>query len=171
MFFHSPHCINIFHQNEKFIFTLANEQGWFLCAKNRKWCEKLTHGTMNQCSICLYLDRKCISDQVIHDEFVQILGFDALIYSTVTFYLCVSRCRPQNAERHSDPLRRLSTTQFSKPLMKPRLCQCTNQQSPRAFYVQQFDDAWQGLWDSLSSIYTESPTPSQMHNDKFESIN
>jgi hypothetical protein len=35
----------------------------------------------------LYLKRKGLSAQAIHDEFVQILGSDLIAYSTVTSYL------------------------------------------------------------------------------------
>jgi hypothetical protein len=45
---------------------------------------------MNQRSICLYLDRKALSAQAIHDEIVQVLGSDAVAYSKVTFYLRAS---------------------------------------------------------------------------------
>jgi hypothetical protein len=58
---------------------------------------------MDQRAICLYLDRKNLSVQAIqaiHDELMHVLGSDAIAYSTVTFYLRASRCRPQNAEWH-----------------------------------------------------------------------
>jgi hypothetical protein len=51
----------------------------------------------------LYLNRKGLSDHAIHDEFVQVLGSDAVAYSTVTSYLRASRWRAQNEEQHSDP--------------------------------------------------------------------
>jgi hypothetical protein len=77
------------------------------------------YGIMDQRTICLCLDRKLFSAQAIHDELVQILGSDAIAYSTASFYLRASRYKPQNAERDADLFRRLSTTQVSKPLMKP----------------------------------------------------
>jgi hypothetical protein len=48
----------------------------------------------------------------------------------------------------------LSTTQFSKPWIKPRSRQCRNSQGPCAFHVQQFGDAWRSPLDLSSSIYT-----------------
>jgi hypothetical protein len=57
---------------------------------------------MDQCTICLYLNRKGLSAQAIHDELVQVLGFDIIAYSTVTSYLGASRWRAQNEEQHSD---------------------------------------------------------------------
>jgi hypothetical protein len=58
---------------------------------------------MDQCTICLYLNRKGLSAQAIHDERVQTLGSDIIAYSMVTFYLGASRWRIQNDEKHSDP--------------------------------------------------------------------
>jgi hypothetical protein len=58
---------------------------------------------MNQRTICLYLNRKGLSAQAIHDEFVQVLGYDAIAYSTVTSYFGASRWRAQNDEQDSDP--------------------------------------------------------------------
>jgi hypothetical protein len=58
---------------------------------------------MDQCIICLYLNRKGLSAQAIHDELVQVLGSDVIAYSTVTSYLDASRWRAQNEEQHSDP--------------------------------------------------------------------
>jgi hypothetical protein len=58
---------------------------------------------MDQRTICLYLNRKGLSAQTIHDELVQVLKSDAVAYSTVTSYLCASRWRAQNEEQHSDP--------------------------------------------------------------------
>jgi hypothetical protein len=57
---------------------------------------------MNRRSICLYLNRKGLSAQVIHDEFVQVLEADAIAYSAVTSYLRLSKWRAKNEERHSD---------------------------------------------------------------------
>jgi hypothetical protein len=125
---------------------------------------------MDQRIICLYLNRKGLSAKAIHDELVQIQNFDAIAYSTVTSYLRVSHWMAQNEEQHSEPLPMLSTTQFSKPLIKPRSHQCGNSKSPRAFHMQQFGDAWQGPRDLSSSIYTGFPTVWQMCNNKFESI-
>jgi hypothetical protein len=58
---------------------------------------------MNQRTICLYLNRKRLSAQAIHDEHVQVLGSDTVAYSTVTSHLRASRWRAQNEEQHSDP--------------------------------------------------------------------
>jgi hypothetical protein len=58
---------------------------------------------MDQYTICLYLNRKGLSAQAIHDELVQVLGSDVIAYSTVTFYLGASRWMAQNDEQHSDP--------------------------------------------------------------------
>jgi hypothetical protein len=55
-------------------------------------------GKMDQRTICLYLNRKELSAQTIHDELVKVLGSDAIAYSTVTSYLRVSRWRAQNEE-------------------------------------------------------------------------
>jgi hypothetical protein len=60
-------------------------------------------GTMDQRAICLYLSRKGFSAHAIHEELVQILGPDAIAYSTVTYHLRVSRWTAQTEERHSDP--------------------------------------------------------------------
>jgi hypothetical protein len=59
---------------------------------------------MDQCTICLYLNRNGLSAQEIHDEIVQVLGSDVIAYSTVTSYLRVSRWSTHNNEQHSDPL-------------------------------------------------------------------
>jgi hypothetical protein len=99
------------------------------------------YGKIDQRTICLYLNRNELSAQAIHDELVQILESDAVAYSTVTSYLRASRWMAQNEEQHSDPLPMLSRTHFSKPLIKPRLRQCENFQSPCVFHVQQFGDA------------------------------
>jgi hypothetical protein len=58
---------------------------------------------MDQRTICFYLNRKGLSAKAIHDELVQVLGFDVIAYSTVTCYLGASRWRAQNEEQHSDP--------------------------------------------------------------------
>jgi hypothetical protein len=109
---------------------------------------------MDQRTICLYLNRKELSAQAIHDEFVQVLGFDAVVCSTMTSYLRTSHWRAQNEEQHSDPIQILSTTQFFKPLIKSCSHQCENSQSPCAFHLQQFCNTWPGPWDLSSSIYT-----------------
>jgi hypothetical protein len=96
---------------------------------------------MDQRTICIYLNRKGLSAKAIHDELVWVIDCDAIAYSTVIFYLRASHWMAQNEEQHSDPLPMLSTMQFSKPLIKPRLRQCENSQSPRAFQLQQFGDA------------------------------
>jgi hypothetical protein len=70
---------------------------------------------MDQRTICLYLNRKRLSAQAIHDELMQIIGSNATAYSMMTFYLPASRWMAQNEEQHSDLLPMLSTTQFSKP--------------------------------------------------------
>jgi hypothetical protein len=57
---------------------------------------------MNQPTICLYLNRKGLSAQIIHDELVQVIGSDVIVYSTVTSYFGASRWRAQNEEQHSD---------------------------------------------------------------------
>jgi hypothetical protein len=57
---------------------------------------------MDQRTICLYLNIKGLSPQVIHDELVQILGLDAIAYSKVASYLRASHWRAQNEEQHSD---------------------------------------------------------------------
>jgi hypothetical protein len=41
---------------------------------------------MDQCTICLYLDKNGLSVQAIHDKLVQVFGSDAIAYSTVTSY-------------------------------------------------------------------------------------
>jgi hypothetical protein len=51
---------------------------------------------MDQRTICLYLNRKGLSAKAIHDELVQVFGFDVIAYSTVTSYLGASRWRAQN---------------------------------------------------------------------------
>jgi hypothetical protein len=58
---------------------------------------------MDQRTICLYLNKKGLSAKAIHDELVQVLGSDAIAYSTVTSCLCPSHWRAQNEEQHSDP--------------------------------------------------------------------
>jgi hypothetical protein len=58
---------------------------------------------MDQRTICLYLSRKRFSAHAIHEELVQILGSDAIAYSTVTCHLRASRWTAQTEERHSDP--------------------------------------------------------------------
>jgi hypothetical protein len=65
---------------------------------------------MDQCTIYFYLNRKGLSVQTIHDELVQVLRSDAIVYSTVISYFGASRWRAQNEEQHSDPLPMLSTT-------------------------------------------------------------
>jgi hypothetical protein len=57
---------------------------------------------MDQRTICLYLNRKGFSAKAIHDELVQVIGFDAIAYSTVTSYMRASHWRTQNEEQHSD---------------------------------------------------------------------
>jgi hypothetical protein len=42
---------------------------------------------MEQRSICLFLQRKGLSAQVIHNELANVLGADAIADSTVTLYL------------------------------------------------------------------------------------
>jgi hypothetical protein len=73
---------------------------------------------MDQHSICLYLDTKGLSAHAIHDELVQVLGSEAIAYSTVTFYLRASHGTAGKEKQHSDPLPTMSTTQFSRPLIK-----------------------------------------------------
>jgi hypothetical protein len=77
---------------------------------------------MDQRTICLYFNRNGLSAQAIHDKLVQILGFDAVAYLTMTFYLRASRWRAQNEEQHSDPpldvidnaiLQAINQTQFA----------------------------------------------------------
>jgi hypothetical protein len=75
---------------------------------------------MDQCTSYLYLNRKGLSAQAIHDELVQVLGSDAIAYSTVISYLGASRWMAQNEEQHSDTFPMLWTMQFSKPFIKPR---------------------------------------------------
>jgi hypothetical protein len=58
---------------------------------------------MDQCSICLYLNRKGLSAHAIHDELVQVLGSDAIACSTITFYLRASHWTAGKEEQHSDP--------------------------------------------------------------------
>jgi hypothetical protein len=58
---------------------------------------------MDQSTICLYLRKKGLSAQTIHDELVQILGSDAVASSTVTFYLRASHWTDWKEEQHSDP--------------------------------------------------------------------
>jgi hypothetical protein len=59
---------------------------------------------MDQCIICLYLNRKGLSAQAIHDELMQVIRFDVIAYSTIISYLGASRWMAQNEEQHSDPL-------------------------------------------------------------------
>jgi hypothetical protein len=70
---------------------------------------------MDQCQICLYINRKGLSAQTIHDELVHVLGSDATAYSTVTFYLRAFHWKAGKEEQHSDLLPMLSITQFSRP--------------------------------------------------------
>jgi hypothetical protein len=70
-------------------------------------------------SICLYLNRNGLSAYAIHDELVQVLGSDAIALSRVTFYLRASHWTAGKEEQHSDPLATMSTTQFSRNLIKP----------------------------------------------------
>jgi hypothetical protein len=63
----------------------------------------LTHGTMDQRTICLYLNKKRLSAQAIHDELVQVLGSDAITDSRVTFSLRASHWMAQNGRQHSHP--------------------------------------------------------------------
>jgi hypothetical protein len=58
---------------------------------------------MDQRTICLYLNRKGLSAQVIHDKLVQVLGSDVIAYSMMTSYIGASRWRAQNEEQHLDP--------------------------------------------------------------------
>jgi hypothetical protein len=58
---------------------------------------------MDQRSICLYLNRKGLSAHAIHNDLVQVLGSDAVAYSTVTFYLRASHWTAGKEEQHSDP--------------------------------------------------------------------
>jgi hypothetical protein len=58
---------------------------------------------MDQRTIYLYLSRKGFSAHAIHEELVQLLGFDAIAYSKVTYHLPASRWTAQTEERHSDP--------------------------------------------------------------------
>jgi hypothetical protein len=58
---------------------------------------------MDQRTICLYLSRKGFSAHTIHEELVQILGPDAIAYSTLTCHLRASRWTAQTEERYSDP--------------------------------------------------------------------
>jgi hypothetical protein len=162
--------MNIFPWNKIFVSGFVVEEKWFLCAKYGIWREDSTYDTMDQRSICLYLNRKGFSAHAIHDELVQIVGSDAVAYSTVTFYLRTSHWTAEKEEQHSNPLPVLSTTQFSRPLIKPSSRQCKNSKSPCAFQLQQFDDAWQDLLDLLSSICTGFPTAWQRCNGKFELI-
>jgi hypothetical protein len=53
---------------------------------------------MDQRTICLDLNTKGLSVQVVHDELVQIIGSDLIAYSTVTSYLGASRWSVQNEE-------------------------------------------------------------------------
>jgi hypothetical protein len=128
------------------------EEKWFLCAKKGNWCQGSTYRKMDQRTICLYLNRKGLSAQAIHDELVQILGSDVIAYLTLTSYVGASRWRAQNGEQHLDPLPMLSTMQFSKPLIKPRSHHYKNSQRPCVFHVQQFGDVWQVPCDFLSNI-------------------
>jgi hypothetical protein len=51
---------------------------------------------MDQRSIVLYLNRKNLTAQVIHDELVSTLSEEAIAYSTVTNYLVVARIIPRD---------------------------------------------------------------------------
>jgi hypothetical protein len=62
--------MNIFSWNKIFVSGFLVEEKWFLCAKNEIWCEGSTYGTMDQRSICLYLNKKGLSAHAIHDELV-----------------------------------------------------------------------------------------------------
>jgi DNA-binding MurR/RpiR family transcriptional regulator len=57
---------------------------------------------MDQRTICLYLSRKGFSSHAIHEELVQLLGSDAIAYSTMTYHLRASRWTAQTEERDSD---------------------------------------------------------------------
>jgi hypothetical protein len=59
---------------------------------------------MVQRTIYLYLNRKGLSAQAIHDELVQVLRFDAVACSMVTSYLRASRWMAQNKDQYSDLL-------------------------------------------------------------------
>jgi hypothetical protein len=95
---------------------------------------------MDQCTICLYLNGKGLSAKEIHDKLVQIIGFNAIAYSTMTSYLRASHWMAQNEEQHSDPLPMVSTAQFSEPFIKTRSRQYNNSESPCTFHAQQFGD-------------------------------
>jgi hypothetical protein len=153
IFSYSPHYTNRFPWNKIFVSGFMVEEKWFLCANNGNWCQAFRYGKMDQCTICLYLNRKGLSAQTFHDKLVQVLWFDVIAYSTVISSLGASRWRAQNEEQHSDPLPILSTTQFFKPLIKSRSCQCKNSQSPCIFHVQRFGDIWRVPCDFLSSTY------------------
>jgi hypothetical protein len=57
---------------------------------------------MDQRTICLYFSRKRFSAHAIHKELVQILGPDAIAYSTVICHLRASRWTAQTEQRDSD---------------------------------------------------------------------
>jgi hypothetical protein len=61
------------------------------------------YSTMDQYSICLYLNRKGLSAHVIHDKLVQVIGSDAVAYSTITFYVRASYWTAGKEEQHSHP--------------------------------------------------------------------
>jgi hypothetical protein len=96
---------------------------------------------MDQRSVCLCLNRKGLSAQVIHDELVQVRGADAIAYFTMASYLRQSLWMAKNEERHSDRLQMLPTTQFSNPLIKSHSHRCANWQNLLAFQLQQFGGA------------------------------
>jgi hypothetical protein len=52
---------------------------------------------MDQRSIGIYLNRKGLTVQVIHDDLVATLGAEAIVYSTVTNYFRVARSLPRDA--------------------------------------------------------------------------
>jgi hypothetical protein len=60
------------------------------------------YGTMDQRTICVYLNRKGLSAKAIHDELVQVLCFDAIVSSMVTSSLRASHGRAQNKDEYSD---------------------------------------------------------------------
>jgi hypothetical protein len=56
---------------------------------------------MDQRLIVLYLNRKGLTTQLIHDDFVATLGEEAIAYSTVTNYLRAARIIPRDAKAFS----------------------------------------------------------------------
>jgi hypothetical protein len=103
MAIHSPHCKNIFCFNEIFMFSSRDRVDVASLCKKGIRCEGFTCSQMDQRTICLYLNKKGLSAQTIHDELVQIPGFDAVTYSTMISYLDTSRWSPQNEEQHLGP--------------------------------------------------------------------